>query len=47
MGTYRNLDDVYDNIYLMIQKRKSAIQSVAIIDSLKQEYLFELNVGEM
>ena len=44
MGTYRNLDDVYDNIYLMIQKRKSAIQSVAIIDSLKQEYLFDLNV---
>ena len=44
-GTYRNLDDVYDNIYLMIKKRKAAIKSVAIIDSLKQEYLFELNFG--
>ena len=44
-GTYRNLDDVYDNIYLMIQKRKAAIKSAAIIDSLKQEYLFELNFG--
>jgi len=44
-GTYRGLDDVYDNIYIVIQKRKAAIQSVAIIDSLKQEYLFELNVG--
>ena len=44
-GTYRNLDDVYDNIYLMIQKRKAAIRSAAIIDSLKQEYLFELNFG--
>ena len=44
-GTYRNLDEVYDNIYLMIQKRKAAIKSAAIIDSLKQEYLFELNFG--
>ena len=44
-GTYRNLDDVYDHIYLVIQKRKAVIQSAAIIDSLKQEYLFELNVG--
>ena len=46
-GTYRNLDDVYDNIYLMIQKRKAAIKSAAIIDSLKQEYLLELNFGEL
>ena len=44
-GTYRSLDDVYDHIYLVIQKRKAVIQSAAIIDSLKQEYLFELNVG--
>ena len=43
-GTYRGLDDVYDNIYLVIQKRKAAIQSASIIDSLKQEYLFELNI---
>ena len=43
-GTYRSLDDVYDHIYLVIQKRKAVIQSAAIIDSLKQEYLFELNV---
>ena len=45
-GTYRGLDDVYDNIYIVIQKRKAAIQSVAIIDSLKQEYLFELNIED-
>ena len=44
-GTYRSMDDVYDHIYLVIQKRKAVIQSAAIIDSLKQEYLFELNVG--
>ena len=44
-GTYRSLDDVYDHIYLIIQKRKAAIQSATIIDSLKQEYLFELNIG--
>ena len=43
-GTYRSMDDVYDHIYLVIQKRKAVIQSAAIIDSLKQEYLFELNV---
>ena len=43
-GTYRSLDDVFDNIYLVIQKRKAAIQSASIIDSLKQEYLFELNL---
>ena len=43
-GTYRSLDDVYDHVYLVIQKRKAVIQSAAIIDSLKQEYLFELNV---
>ena len=46
-GTYRSLDDVYDHIYLVIQKRKAAIQSAVIIDSLKQEYLFELKVGEL
>ena len=46
-GTYRGLDDVYDNIYLVIQKRKAAIQSVAILDSLKQEYLFELNIEDL
>ena len=45
-GTYRALDDVYDNIYLIIQKRKAAIQSVSIVDSLKQEYLLELNIVE-
>jgi hypothetical protein len=44
-GTYRSLDYVYDNIYLVIQKRKAVIQSASIIDSLRQEYLFELNVG--
>jgi len=44
-GSYRSLDDVYDRIYLVIQKRKAAIHSAAIIDSLRQEYLFELNVG--
>ena len=43
-GTYRSMDDVYDHIYLVIQKRKAVIQSAAIIDSLKQEYLFELNI---
>ena len=41
-GSYRSLDEVYDHIYLVIQKRKAAIQSAAIIDSLKQEYLFDL-----
>ena len=46
-GTYRSLDDVYDNIYLVIQKRKAAIQSASIVDSLKQEYLFELNIGKL
>jgi len=46
-GTYRSMDDVYDHIYLVIQKRKAVIQSAAIIDSLKQEYLFELNVEEL
>ena len=44
-GSYRSLDAVYDHIYLVIQKRKAAILSAAIIDSLRQEYLFELNVG--
>ena len=44
-GTYRSLDDVYDNIYLVIQKRKAVIQSASIIDSLRQEYLFELSLG--
>ena len=44
-GTYRSLGDVYDHIYLVIQKRKAVIQSAFIIDSLKQEYLFELKVG--
>jgi hypothetical protein len=44
-GTYRSLGDVYDNIYLVIQKRKSVIQSASIIDSLRQEYLFELSLG--
>ena len=46
-GTYRSMDDVYDHIYLVIQKRKAVIQSEAIIDSLKQEYLFELNVEDL
>ena len=46
-GTYRSLDDVYDNIYLVIKKRKAAIQSASIVDSLRQEYLFELNIGEL
>ena len=46
-GTYRSLDDVFDNIYLVIQKRKAAIQSASIIDSLKQEYLFELNIERL
>ena len=46
-GTYRSLDDVYDHIYLIIQKRKATIQSATIIDSLKQEYLFELKTGDM
>ena len=41
-GSYLSLDEVYDHIYLVIQKRKAAIQSAAIIDSLKQEYLFDL-----
>ncbi len=46
-GTYRSLDDVYDNIYLVIQKRKATIQSAFIVDSLKREYLLELNLGEL
>ena len=41
-GSYLSLDEVYDHIYLVIQKRKAAIQSAAIIDSLKQEYLYDL-----
>ena len=46
-GTYRSLDDVYDNVYLVIKKRKAAIQSASVVDSLRQEYLFELNIGEL
>ena len=42
-GTYLGLDSVYDKIYLLIYKRKAAIQTQAIIDSLKQERLIDLN----
>jgi len=43
-GTYLGLDSVYDKIYLLIYKRKAAIQTQAIIDSLKQERLIGLNI---
>ena len=43
-GTYLGLDSVYDKIYLLIYKRKAAIQTQAIIDSLKQEHLIGLNI---
>ena len=42
-GTYLGLDSVYDKIYLLIYKRKAAIQTQTIIDSLKQERLIGLN----
>ena len=36
-GTYLGLDSVYDKIYLLIYKRKAAIKTQTIIDSLKHE----------
>ena len=42
-GTYLGLDSVYDKIYLLIYKRKAAIKTQAIIDSLKQSMSLEIN----
>jgi len=42
-GTYLGLDSVYDKIYLLIYKRKAAIKTQTIIDSLKQEFALEIN----
>ena len=42
-GTYLGLDSVYDKIYLLIYKRKAAIKTQMIIDSLKQEIPLEIN----
>ena len=44
-GTFLGLDSVYDKIYLLIYKRKSAIKTQLIIDSLKQEILLELKTN--
>jgi len=41
-GTYLGLDSVYDKIYLLIYKRKAAIKTQMIIDSLKQEISLEI-----
>ena len=40
--TYLGLDSVYDKIYLLIYKRKAAIKTQMIIDSLKQEISLEI-----
>jgi len=42
-GTYLGLDSVYDKIYLLIYKRKAAIKTQMLIDSLKQEMSLEIN----
>lgn len=41
-GTYLGLDRVYDKVYLLIYKRKAAILTQVVIDSLKHEYLYEV-----
>jgi len=46
-GTYLGLDSVYDKIYLLIYKRKSAIKTQMIIDSLKQEISLETNYNNI
>ena len=46
-GTYLGLDSVYDTIYLLIYKRKTAIKTQNIIDSLKQEFILETNTNTL
>ena len=46
-GTFLGLDSVYDKIYLLIYKRKAAIKTQLIIDSLKQEISLELNTNNI
>ena len=46
-GTYLGLDSVYDTIYLLIYKRKTAIKTQNIIDSLKQEFILETNTNRL
>jgi len=46
-GTYLGLDSVYDKIYLLIYKRKAAIKTQTIIDSLKQEIALEINTNNI
>ena len=46
-GTYLGLDSVYDTIYLLIYKRKPAIKTQNIIDSLKQEFILEANTNTL
>ena len=46
-GTYLGLNNVYDKIYLLIYKRKAAIKTQTIIDSLKQEIALEINTNNI
>jgi len=46
-GTFLGLDSVYDKIYLLIYKRKAAIKTQFIIDSLKQEILLEIKTNNI
>ncbi len=46
-GTFLGLDSVYDKIYLLIYKRKAAIKTQTIIDSLKQEIALEINTNNI
>ena len=46
-GTYLGLDSVYDKIYLLIYKRKAAIKTQIIVDSLKQENALEINTNNI
>ncbi|MFL2739929.1 MAG: peptidyl-prolyl cis-trans isomerase [bacterium] len=45
-GTYFGLDRVYDKIYSLIYKRKAAIRTQTIIDSLKQEIALEIKTNK-
>ena len=45
-GTYFGLDRVYDKIYSLIYKRKAAIRTQTIIDSLKQEIALEIKINK-
>ena len=46
-GTYFGLDRVYDKIYSLIYKRKAAIRTQTIIDSLKQEIALEIKTNKI